>query len=97
MEFPTHRLPLKDPTGWNYLYFLSDVHLGAAGCNIKKFREKVQEIADNERAYWFGIGDIGDFIYYNDPRFKTSGFLVSIIDEIRKAGTRNQAIEILKD
>jgi UDP-2,3-diacylglucosamine pyrophosphatase LpxH len=69
MEFPYHILQLKDPTKWTYLYFLSDVHLGAQGCNTKLFREKIREIADNDRAYWFGIGDIGDFIFYSDPRF----------------------------
>jgi hypothetical protein len=31
--------------------------------------ERIEEIKNNDRAYWFGIGDMGDHIYYTDPRF----------------------------
>jgi hypothetical protein len=89
MEFPYHTFDIADPAKWRYLYFLSDVHLGAGGANIQKFKEKIQEIADNDNAYWFGIGDIGDFIFYSDPRFTINSWTTLTIDDMRNVMQRH--------
>ena len=51
------------------LYPLGDVHLGNAACDEKLFRQVVQRIAEDDAAYWVGLGDYADFVNMSDPRF----------------------------
>lgn len=48
---------------------IGDVHIGAAACDEKRLRDKVDRIAGDERCYWIGLGDYCDFINRSDPRF----------------------------
>lgn len=48
---------------------LSDVHIGAAGCNEELFAATCQRIAEDDRAYWLGLGDYAEFVNRSDRRF----------------------------
>lgn len=69
MEFVRKIVETDSLAKWNHLHFIGDVHLGATGHNAKIFNEKLKEIEDDPLALWFGMGDYGDHIYFNDPRF----------------------------
>lgn len=102
MEYVKHDLTFGDPTKWIDLHFISDVHKGAGGHNDKAFTERIESIRTNPRAVWFGVGDLGDYIFYSDPRFSMSAIAdidVSemrdgIFGQIRKIAT---ALEPIKD
>lgn len=85
MEYLKHDLNLGDPTKWIDLHFISDAHKGAAGHNEKAFTERIESIKNNPRAVWFGPGDLGDYIFYSDPRFTMSA-IPNIVeaDEMRQ-------------
>ncbi len=85
MEYLKHDLDIGDPTKWIDLHFISDVHKGAAGHNDKAFAERIESIRKNPRAVWFGVGDLGDYIFYSDPRFSMSA-IPNVIeaDELRQ-------------
>lgn len=51
---------------------LGDIHLGAAACDEKSFQREVDDIKEDENAYWVGLGDFCDFINMKDPRFNVS-------------------------
>lgn len=72
MEYLKHDLSYGDPTKWIDLHFISDSHLGAVGHNSKALTERIKSIEQNPRAVWFGVGDLGDYIFYSDPRFTMS-------------------------
>ena len=57
--------------------------MGAGGYNEQKFKERIKEIQENDRAYWFGIGDMGDFIFYSDPRFTINAWTTLTMDDMR--------------
>jgi len=48
---------------------LGDVHLGNAACDEKLFRSVVKRIEDDPDCYWFGMGDMCEFINPSDPRW----------------------------
>lgn len=48
---------------------LGDIHLGTKGCHEPKFKEKIDEIAADPHARWWGHGDYCDSIGYTDKRF----------------------------
>lgn len=48
---------------------LGDVHLGAAACVEKEFKDMIDYIANKKDTYWIGMGDYCDFINMSDPRF----------------------------
>ena len=48
---------------------LGDIHLGAAACDEKEFKDCIDYIANKDDAYWIGMGDYCDFISMSDPRF----------------------------
>lgn len=62
-------IPVKSNKVWHSIYFLADVHLGAAAHDAEGLKETIREIKKDPNAYWLGVGDYGDHIYYNDPRF----------------------------
>lgn len=83
MEYVKHDLTYGDPTKWIDLHFISDVHKGAAGYNEKAFLERIESIRTNPRAVWFGVGDLGDYIFYSDPRFTMSAIANIDVSEMR--------------
>lgn len=53
------------------IWFLTDLHLGARGCNEDLLRAHIQRIALDERAYWIGGGDYVDAItHLGDKRYR---------------------------
>ena len=50
------------------IYYLGDVHFGAASCNEAALKEAVKMIKADGTA-WIGMGDYVDAISFNDPRF----------------------------
>lgn len=103
MEYVKHDLTFGDPTGWIDLHFLSDAHVGATGHNSRAFSEHIENIRTNPRARWFGNGDLGDYIFYSDPRFSTSAirnaedyreFKQGVMGQVRKLAT---TLEPIKD
>lgn len=50
------------------VYFLGDIHEGAANHQAKAL-EKAIQIIKNDNAYWIGVGDYIDAINHRDPRF----------------------------
>ncbi len=47
------------------IYYLGDVHLGAANCNEHALKNAVKMIQEDANA-WIGVGDYIDAISYND-------------------------------
>jgi hypothetical protein len=56
------------------IYPIGDIHLGAAACDIGHFRRTVAQVAADKTARWIGMGDYGDFILPEDPRWSMSAF-----------------------
>lgn len=48
---------------------LGDIHLGNAGCDLKKLKEITDWIKSTPRTFWIGTGDYIDCINIADPRF----------------------------
>ena len=103
MEFVKHEIIIESKKDWYSLYFISDIHDGAGAFNPKAFNKTVDAIKENPHAYWIGMGDYGEHIYYNDPRFSlneiddalTIGDIrQGILGQIRKITRR---IEPIKD
>lgn len=72
---------------WFSLHFINDVHIGGAGYNEEKFKEKLKIIEKDPRAMWIGMGDYGEHIYYNDPRFS-----LNEVDDLVTVGDLRQGI-----
>ena len=87
MEFRRYDIKSKNRTEWFSLHFISDVHVGSSGHNERAFKERIEEIKADPLAYWMGVGDYGDHIYYNDPRFSLND-----IDETITIGDIRQGI-----
>lgn len=51
------------------LYVIGDVHVGAAACHERRFREYVARLADDRRGCWLGLGDMIEAIGLYDSRF----------------------------
>ncbi len=74
MEVIEHQLTYRhSPTDKIDIYPLGDVHAGSIHCNEKAIKSKIQEIKDNPKAYWIGMGDMVDAITKNDKRFDIGG------------------------
>lgn len=71
MDAVVHRIDVGSRTDEVKVYVLSDVHIGSALCDEKKFLAVVERIA-NEGAYWIGLGDMADAIGREDIRHKES-------------------------
>ena len=54
------------------LWALGDVHWGAGACDEEAFKRTVAKIAEDEHAYWLGLGDYCDHIGHRDKRFDPS-------------------------
>ena len=51
------------------VYFLGDIHEGAANHQAKALAKAIDIIANDSNAYWIGMGDYIDAINHRDPRF----------------------------
>ena len=51
------------------IYFLGDVHYGSIVCDKKKLNGVIEAIKNDPNAYWVGMGDYGEYITKDDPRF----------------------------
>ena len=53
-----------------HIYFIGDIHEGNCNCNHKALKKAVEIIANDDKAYWFGMGDYIEAItHMSDPRF----------------------------
>lgn len=50
-------------------YPISDVHGGSRHIREDKLNRTIAVIQENDDAYWFGLGDLGDWICFSDRRF----------------------------
>jgi len=67
-------IELKSQEDVVYLYWIGDVHLGAANCAEGHFRAFVNYVAKKKRAYWLGGGDYCNCILPSDlKRFDFQG------------------------
>jgi len=51
---------------------IADVHYGNRGCAVNVWQRDIDAIAADPYALWFGLGDLGEYIAINDPRFDAS-------------------------
>uniref|UniRef100_A0A6M3JT00 Calcineurin-like phosphoesterase n=3 Tax=viral metagenome TaxID=1070528 RepID=A0A6M3JT00_9ZZZZ len=51
------------------LYPVGDIHAGTLHCAEDKIKKQVKIINDDPFGIWIGMGDYGEFIVGNDPRF----------------------------
>jgi hypothetical protein len=72
MEVLEANLPFRGQEPIN-LYPISDIHAGSIHCCERDIRRKVQEIANDSRALWIGLGDYADCILKDDKRFDIEG------------------------
>ncbi|MGI6540966.1 MAG: hypothetical protein ACOX38_09345 [Bacillota bacterium] len=49
------------------VYFLGDIHEGAANHQAKALAKAIDIIANDSNAYWIGMGDYIDAINHRDP------------------------------
>jgi hypothetical protein len=75
------------------------VHIGNVACDENAFRQAVQRIADDEHAYWIGMGDYCDFINMHDPRFSPGSLAewvtISHLGDLAKA-QQDRFVEFVK-
>jgi len=51
-------------------HFISDIHAGSRHILENKLDSTIKQIQEDEFAYWFGLGDLGDWICFSDRRFE---------------------------
>ncbi len=78
------------------IYPLGDLHAGAIHCNEKAIKTKVQEIKENPKAYWVGMGDIVDAITKNDKRFDIGGLAKWVKPDNIIESQREFAVDLFK-
>ena len=81
------------------VFFLGDVHEGAANSRTDLLLKAVDIIKNTQDAYWIGLGDMIDGINYHDKRFNVrevdDKYKVSDLDNLPKVQA-DYIIEILK-
>jgi hypothetical protein len=55
------------------IYPIGDVHIGADTCDEDALKTVVNQIREDDNAFWIGLGDYCDNIGPKDPRFSTGG------------------------
>jgi hypothetical protein len=63
------------PTNELHLYPISDVQVGAAGCDTAAFREHIEEALTDPLARFFGGGDYTDSLSPSNRKYVTMGFV----------------------
>lgn len=48
---------------------IGDIHLGSIACNEKLLQKVISKIERESNHYWLCMGDVGNYINMNDPRF----------------------------
>jgi len=69
MELIDVSIPYSHSSSIKKLYLFGDQHLGTIHCVEDHIKKKVSEIHDDKDAYWLGMGDYGEFIAPDDPRY----------------------------
>lgn len=69
MKIHSTRILVKSKKHEYTLHPLGDIHAGVVFCAEKKIKERVQEIKDDPRALWVGMGDYVEAISPNDRRW----------------------------
>lgn len=71
MRTLNHALTYSSPSDLFSVWFLTDWHLGAKGCNEKLLKQHIKRIAEDDCAYWIGGGDYIDAVsHVGDKRYK---------------------------
>lgn len=87
------RVYVKPETKTVKVYFIGDIHEGAANSRTDLFNEAVKMISETKDAYWIGMGDMIDCINYHDKRFNvkeiSDKYKVSDLDNLAKAQADN--------
>ena len=68
------------------VYFLGDIHEGAANHQAKALKEAINIIATDSDAYWIGMGDYIDAINHRDPRFNPLDRQLELLNEFLANG-----------
>jgi len=90
----------KDPEcGQIKVYFLGDIHEGAANSRTDLLIKAVEIIKSEPNSYWVGMGDLIDAINYHDKRFNvrevSDKYKVSDLDNLPKVQA-DYLLDILK-
>lgn len=51
-----------------YIYAFGDLHIASRAFEERRFKELIEEIKENEKAYWIGMGDVGECIIMGKDR-----------------------------
>jgi hypothetical protein len=51
-------------------YGIGDVHAGNKHVQVDKLDSTIEKVQEDPGAYWFGLGDLGDWIAFSDRRFE---------------------------
>jgi hypothetical protein len=94
-----HKRVYVKPTGTRIkVFFIGDIHEGAANSREDLLRKAVDIVANTEDAYWIGLGDMVDCINYHDRRFNVrevdAKYNVRDLDDLPKVQA-DTLIEIL--
>jgi len=84
-----HRRTVYQSTADTFrLVVLADTHLGNLAADEKALRYITNDIAQDERAYWLGLGDYCEFINLHDPRFSVDSLPAWLMgrDQLRDIG-----------
>lgn len=80
------------------IYNFGDLHSGTIHCVEDNLRREVKKVAGEKYSYWVGMGDQGEFIVPDDPRFDPSA--KSIPDWVKPddigACIENRIVDIYK-
>ena len=87
MQTLAKRIPYASRKAFFDIYFLGDIHLGAALCDEKLLDETITEIRRNPRALVFVMGDVCDAIMPRDKRFE-AGLVAEWIDRSDVLGSQ---------
>lgn len=97
------RLYVTPKTDTIKVFFLGDIHEGAANSRDDLLKKAVDIIAETEDAYWVGMGDMVDCINYHDRRFNVREvdpkYRITDLDDLPKvqADMLLAALEPIKD
>lgn len=72
MEVFNRRIRYGSRTDVFSLWFLGDLHVGAASCDEGAIKATVKAIKSDPLALWLGVGDLAEFISPHDWRFRLS-------------------------
>ncbi len=73
----TIRISYKQGSPRFNLYLVGDLHLGTIFSVENRIKKQFKEIADDPMGYWIDMGDDGEYITPDDPRFDPNNKLIS--------------------